>query len=186
MSPDLTTPFYLSYGALWLLIILHSLVLLGIVRIVYQLQQNDAATRGTNLSGKQAPAFSAEDITGVPIHSTDLTGPLKTLLFISTTCAGCLEVLEHDMDYLQHRSGGNVIVICRDTRASCVQLAEQYKLNIPVIADEDARLSRLYQISGVPTAVVISADDRILSYGQVQRESLAEMSNQVAQSNRKT
>jgi len=30
-----STPFYLSYAALWVLIILHSLVLLGVVRIVY-------------------------------------------------------------------------------------------------------------------------------------------------------
>jgi len=42
--PDLSILFYTSYAALWILVILQSLILLGMVRIVYQLQKNGLAS----------------------------------------------------------------------------------------------------------------------------------------------
>lgn len=48
---------------------------------------------------------------------------------------------------------------------------------MPVIADEDDHVSRLYGISIVPTAVLINANNRIKSYGQPEREELKKVLN---------
>ncbi len=172
-------PFYLSYTALWALVILHSLILLGVVRIVYQLQQTGTPTDRRSLrTGDEAPAFSATDLSGTSIRSTNLAGRPKVLLFVSPNCPGCVEMLEHDTEYLNHKAQGNMIIICQAGREDCIQLAKQYRLNMPIIADEDDQISRLYGISSVPMAVLINANNRIQSYGQPQREELGEVVEQ--------
>ena len=171
MSPDLSIQFYVSFAALWILVILHSLILVGVVRIVYQLQQSGVDTGSSDLSGKEAPAFTAVDLSGVTIHSTDFTGRLTALLFVSPNCRSCMTTLE-DMAYLNHKAQGNVIMICRAGQEDCAKLAELYNVTVPVVADEDDHISRLYAISSVPTAVLINANNRIKSYGQPDREEL--------------
>lgn len=159
-------PFYLSYTALWVLVILHSLVLLGMVRIVYQLQQNGAIGHNTNISaGQKAPTFSATDLMGTPVNSADFADRLTALLFVSPDCSSCNQVLQEDMAYLKHKAHGHVIVVCRAERQACLQLAEQYGLDVPIVADEEEHISHLYRISTVPTTVLIN-DNRIQSYGQ--------------------
>ncbi|HKY55673.1 MAG TPA: redoxin domain-containing protein [Anaerolineales bacterium] len=169
MLPDLSIIFYLSFAALWILVILHSLILLRVVRIVYQLQQT--ASSSGKLSGKEAPDFTSVDLSGVAISSTDFLGHLTLLLFVSPSCQSCMTTLE-DMEYLNYKAQGNVIVICRAGREDCARLAEQYKVTVPVVADEDDDISRLYAISSVPTAILINADRRIQSYGRPDREKL--------------
>lgn len=175
-------PFYLSYAALWVLVVLHSVVLLGVVRIVYQLQQPGAVPDDGRLrSGEEAPAFSGVDLAGAAINSTDFAGRQKLLLFISPDCPGCSQILERDADYLKHKAQRNLIVICRDTRERCDRLAEQYELDVPIIADEDQRITQLYGVSTFPTAVTINADDRVLSYGHPHPEELVQMLEKAAQ-----
>lgn len=179
---DMSIPFYLSHAALWILVILHSLILLGVVRIVYQLQQTGVAAGSRGLSsGKEAPQFSAVALSGEPISSTDFVGRLTALLFVSPSCPSCTAILEDDMGYLNHKAQGNMIVICRAGREDCARLAEQHRLSMPVVADEDDQISGLYRISTVPTAVLINSNNRIQSYGQPQREELEEMLEKAAE-----
>lgn len=172
-------PFYISYTALWLLVVLHSLILLGVVRMVYQLQQTGVRAGSSHERlepGQEAPEFSTVDLYGTPVSSNDFTGRLTALLFVSPDCPTCMTVLEKDMEYLNHKAQGNLVVICRAGREACARLVERYELKMPVVADEDDRISRLYRISSVPMAVLINAENRIQSYGQPQREKEEEMS----------
>jgi peroxiredoxin len=172
-------PFYLSYAALWILVILHSLILLGVVRLVYQLQQTGATTGfsqdGRVSAGQEAPEFSAVDLAGAPISSADFAGRLTALLFVSPDCPACTDILDDDMAYLNHKAHGHLIVICRAEHEDCARLAEQHGLDVPVVADEDDQVSRLYEVAAVPTAVLINAGNRIQSYGQPDRKTLDEM-----------
>ncbi len=171
---DSSFPFYFSYAALWILVIFQSLILLGLVRMVAQLQQTRATASLSE--GQEAPPFNAVSLSGASINSKDFVGRLTALLFISPNCQSCAETLNGDMDYLLYKSQGNVIVICRAGREDCARLAEPYKLNMPIVADEDDRISRLYAVSSVPMAVIINANNRIQSYGQPKRgEELEEM-----------
>lgn len=161
-----STPFYLSYAALWILVILHSLILLGVVRIIYQLQQNGVVDRNTSISiGQEAPVFSAKDLSGISIGNVDFAGRLTALLFVSPDCPACKEILEDDMAYLSRKAQGNLIVICQADHENCKRLIEQYELSLPVVADDDEQIGRLFNITSIPTTVLIN-DNRIQSYGQ--------------------
>ncbi len=173
----MSTPFYLSYAALWILVLLQSLILLGLVRLVAQLQQDGVAAGsrdGGMTPGQAAPAFSTVDLAGAPIASMSFTGRLTALLFVSPTCPACTTTL-HALHALRDKANGNVIVICRAERDECIRLAAAHQLTMPVVADDDDHISRLYGISSVPTAVLINAHHQIQSYGQPMREELAEV-----------
>ena len=173
---DLSVPFFVSYTVLWILVVLQGLILLGIVGIVYRFQQSSMSTDAARLmAGNDAPKFSAVDLFGLSISSADYTGRLTALLFVSPDCQACRETLENDLDYLMRKAQGNVILICRAERHDCSQLAEQYELKVPIVVDRNNQISRLYNITSVPTTVLIDANNRILSYGQPRREELEAM-----------
>lgn len=178
MLQDLTIFFYISYGALWILVILQSLILLGLVQVVHHLRKTGVTA--SSFEGKEAPEFSAKDLSGVAITSANFTGRLTGLLFISESCQACLETLQNDIEYLYSKAQGNVIVICQAGRKDCARLVEQYGLAVPVVADEDNHISQLYGISSVPTVVFVNADNRILSYGHPKREELVEVLERAA------
>jgi len=162
-----STPFYLSYAALWLLIIAHSLLLLGVVRLVYQLQQ-EGIHGPRPVPGREAPTFSSVDLAGVPIRSEDFAGRLRALLFISPSCPSCSTTVT-ELQALSYKAQGSVIVICRGGRDACQQLVASQDLNVPVVADEDQRISQLFDISAVPMAIIIDEQNLIQSYGQPKR-----------------
>jgi len=56
--------------------------------------------------------------------------------------------------------------MCRSTRDRCVQLAQTYGLEVPVVADEDFALSRLFHVAGAPTAVLLRADGTVDTHGR--------------------
>lgn len=159
--------FYLSYAALWILVIVQGLLLLGVVRMVYQRQQ-PTATNERLRSGQEAPRFSTVDVTGAPIGSATFAGRLTALLFVSTACPTCMTTLE-ELAMLRHKALGNVVVICQAGRDSCARLAARYGLDVPIVADGDGKIGQLFGISGVPTAVLIDEANRVLFYGQPQR-----------------
>jgi peroxiredoxin len=170
--------FSLSYGALWLLVAFQSLILLGLVRTVYQRDRDegrgdeDAAER---FRGQPAPAFSAVDLTGARVDSSDYEGRTRVLLFVGPNCASCAVALE-DMSVLDSKTNGNIVVVCRGGRDECAGLVETYGLTLPVVADEDFELSRLFAVASVPIAVLIDDDDHIRSYGRARRtEELQEL-----------
>lgn len=172
MLHDLTIFFYISYGALWILVILQSLILLGLVQVVHQLQKTGVTA--SSIEGKEAPEFKAKDLSGLAVTSANFTGHLTGLLFVSTNCQACLDTLQDDIEYLYNQTKGNVIVICRAERQDCAILVEQYGLTVPMVADENNHLSELYNISSVPTVVLINADSRIVTRGHPKRPELLE------------
>lgn len=158
-------PFWLSYGALWLLLLFMSLVVLGLVRTVYRLQRDGALGAGAEgtLRGKPIPEFAATDLSGGSVTSASLAGRLTALLFVGSDCASCAMTL-HDLDAL-HAKADNMVVICQGDGEACVELAETYRIVAPVVPDKDLALSELFPITTVPTAVIASKAGTIASIG---------------------
>lgn len=164
----MSTAFVLAFVALWGLVILNSLVLLGIVRIVHRLQQESIGT-AQGWIGRKAPPFQVEDLSGAPVGTNSFDGRVRALLFVSPSCRSCVASLE-ELDLLRRKAEGNVIVICQATHAECARLAATSQLDGHVVADEDKRIGKLFDVSALPTAVLISDDNRIQSYGEPLRE----------------
>lgn len=63
----MSLPLSLSFSVLWILVIIQGVILLGVVRIVYQRQQTGVATgpsggNGESRIGEEAPHFRAIDL----------------------------------------------------------------------------------------------------------------------------
>lgn len=178
----MSSSFYVSYAAVWVLVLLHSIILLGVVTIVYQLQRSGgmrrSATGGGNerlVPGQEAPSFNAVDISGAQVNSRDLAGRLRALLFVSPSCRSCSTTLA-EMRAISYKANERLVVICRAGREDCARLAEGHQLDVQMVADEDDRIGQLFGISSVPTAVLIDQSDRIQSYGHpLRREELEGM-----------
>jgi peroxiredoxin len=156
------TVFYVSYAGLWILVAFQTLVLLGLTRALHAARAAPAAAR-EGLRGQPVPSFSATTISGDRVDRDDLAG--AALLFVSPDCATCSVTL-HEVEALQAKVGGRVIVVCRSSVDRCSQLAQTYELSLPVLADDDLALSRLFDVAAAPTAVLIDEDLRVQSYGQ--------------------
>jgi methylamine dehydrogenase accessory protein MauD len=182
------TPFFLSYGALWVLVIGQSLILLGLVRAFYRLQRvapgdlSAQATMNGGLKGMKAPELYDADVFGEVVDGAKLSGRLRALVFVSPTCASCTVTLE-ELVALQTKAEGNVIVICRSTSDECRMLAEAYKRRVPVIVDEDFEIGKRFQVTKVPSAVLINQDDRIQAYGHPGRKEELEDTSSVTNEN---
>ncbi len=162
--------FLVSYGALWLLVCVDTLVLLGLVHAVHRLSivaQNGSASfvsadgRSTMI-GQQLPPFQVIDVHGLRIDSNRFRGRNTVLLFVSPSCPGCARALD-DLTLFERR--GEVIVLCRGDNGDCEQMVKKHSLRVPVALDADSRVSNLLHINALPTAVVVDKNGRIGSYG---------------------
>ena len=174
----MSIPFSLSYAALWILVILHSLLLLGVLRLVSRIQPTGALEESNEVglrSGQIAPRFSAVDLAGNTVGSANFAGHPTALLFVGPKCPSCTATL-YEMEALNRKVQGHVVLICSEKRDACAQLGVDHELDIPIVADEDARIYRLFGISSLPTAVILDEGGRVQSYGQPKRgEEIEEM-----------
>lgn len=167
-------PFVLSYVALWVLVILQTLILIGLTRALYELRQGYEAARPRSLQGHRVPDFSAIDLSGSSVSTASLAGEPAALLFVSPNCPSCMVSLA-ELRALANDSTRGLVIVCRGGEADCRQLAVEYQLTVPVVPDEDGELMRLFGVSGTPIAVRINADGVIESYGEpVRGEDLEE------------
>jgi peroxiredoxin len=172
----MTLIFYLSYAALWALVIFLSLVLLGVVRQMYDLKRDEPeADDGAHQRGRPMPEFAAVDLDGEPVDSSAFAGRLTGLLFVGSDCETCALTL-HDLEALEAKAENNLVVVCQGAREQCAELAEVYRIAAPVIADHDHEIADLFDVTSVPTAVIVDQYGQIARYGQpVGGEQLAEM-----------
>lgn len=162
-----------TYVALWLLVFGQGLVILGLVRTVYELRVKGGDSEGgERWRGHKLPDFVAADLSERRVSTADYSGRKLALLFVSPNCVSCTTTLEEAAG-LKFKADGNVVVVCRADRRSCASLVAEHgldQLGVPVIADEDLEISRLLDINAVPTAVLVNEEGRIASYGYPMRD----------------
>jgi len=179
-----STPFLASYVLLYLIVIFQGLLLLGAVRAIHELRQGhvapaepeEGAQEGERLLNQEAPRFEALDLAGNLVGTEQLRGRSSLVLFVSPNCSSCMLTLD-ELHAVQHKvDGGNVLVVCGARDADCRNLASDHNLTVPVVADEDASIGKLFDVTAFPTAVLLNAGTRVVSYGHPMRgEELREM-----------
>lgn len=177
----MTAVFWAAFAALWVIVIFQTLVLLGLTRTISAapVEAHAPDDAADTLQGQPAPSFTAIDVRGDHLSSADFVGRPVALLFVSPDCEHCSVTL-NELEALESKVGGAVVVMCRSERSRCAQLAETYGLRVPVVADEDFSLSRLFRVAGAPTAVLLSAEGVVESYGRPMGASDLEQSMQAA------
>ncbi len=160
--------FELSYAALWVLVLLQTVVLVGLAHSFFRLKSSGAFS-DERMRGRKARRFTATDLTGASISTASMDGDPYAVLFVSPSCASCNVTLD-ELGAVSSKADGNVIVVCRGDVADCRRLAESYGLAVPVIADPSFEISGLFEVNSVPTAVTVDAKGTITRYGHPQRD----------------
>jgi peroxiredoxin len=174
---DASLAFFISYVVLWILVVGESLVLLALIRALYANRPADqqAEPQSPAAVGAHSPTFQVVDANGITFDSRSLNGRSRAFLFVSTSCRSCIATLEELRALRTKVNGGAVVVVCRDRAGECGRVLPAYGLEARLLFDEDHAISDLFEITSVPTAVLIDADDRIQKYGYPMRDDIEQL-----------
>src|SRR3712207_3878464 len=127
-----TVTFSISYAALWAIVVFQALVMLGLVRTVYELKSRpvvDDHESEEDLEGAPAPTFRSTDVFGEEIDSADLGDRPAAILFVSADCPTCAATF-NQLEGLKMKTDGRIIVVCRSDTDACRRIAEVYGLSV--------------------------------------------------------
>lgn len=139
----------------------------------------------SSLQGRPAPEFSLavlaaspsdEAASPPPVNLADHRGKLVFLSFWASWCRPCdYELPLLNQFYLAHRERGvEVLAISTDdTRDAALAYAQSRHFALPMFWDEGGRVAELYQVSSLPTLVVIDPQGRIRHYERGLRTDLS-------------
>lgn len=162
-----------TYLALWLIVIVQTLVLFELMRQIGILRRHLPPEPGALLTdeglarGAVAPPFTAIDLrTGEDFSAGDLRGRSALLVFLSPSCAGCHLLAPKLRDFANgHKRDVAVVVVCPDSEAECRRYANEHRLSMPVLLDEGKQISLAYGVRRTPSATLIDASGRIRIHG---------------------
>jgi len=176
----------ISYVALWILVVLLTVIVLGLVRqlgVIYVRlgpEENLLSTREGLDTGTMAPDFRTADVMhDREIKLADLKGRSSIFVFISPDCQPCRELMPHLASFHKSRNGKvNLVLFSQSDRQASLELAKVHKLSIPVISDPEGGFLKIYQVRATPFAYRLDADSVVQRRGIVNNlEALEELLN---------
>jgi hypothetical protein len=156
-----------SYLALWFLLILESLALIGVVRQLAHLHSywvaHDPAW-GLPL-GALAPELPGRDIEGEPVPRPAERGDKTLIYFLSPGCPSCRQVLEQMRALGQLEGVSTLLVVAASELKTKLFVAPFCVDGIPpgvtVLADPRSQLGHRYKIGMSPYGIVVGPDGRL-------------------------
>jgi peroxiredoxin len=111
-----------------------------------------------------APDFTLRSIDGQNLRLREQRGKVVMVNFWATWCGPCRVEMPHlNRLYEKYRSAGFMLfgVNVDDDVRNAVALARKMELKFPVLADSDKRVSKQYDLSAMPSTVLIDRDGRV-------------------------
>jgi peroxiredoxin len=164
---DASAVFYASYAVLWAVVFLQALVLVGLIRHVFQANE---PTR-TQQERRLAPPIQGVDTRGGPVDSQNYIGLSWAVLFVSPSCTSCYTTVA-ELKALSRKAEGRLLMVCRGSAEDCSRFVEQETIDFKTVADVDDRISRAYAVTAVPIAALVDPDGYIQTYGYPERDEL--------------
>jgi peroxiredoxin len=127
--------------------------------------------------GQSAPDFALRSVDGQNLRLREQRGHVVMLNFWATWCAPCREEMPqlsrlHD----KYRSAGLVLLgvnVDDDTR-NAAGVATKLGVKFPVLLDADKQVSKLYELSAMPSTVLIDRDGKLRYMHKGYREGYAQ------------
>jgi peroxiredoxin len=111
-----------------------------------------------------APDFTLRGADGRNLRLQELHGQVVLVNFWATWCGPCREEMPRlQAVYDKYRASGFVLLginIDDDPRAA-LGVAQKLKVSFPVLLDTDKKVSKLYDLSTMPSTVLIDRDGRV-------------------------
>lgn len=142
-----------------------ALVVIGLLLIVPACVTSDSESLSVNATpttgveeGSLAPDLSLQDVRGGDVTLSDLRGQVVMLNFWAVWCGFCrIEMPEIQAAHEAYQNQGfTVLGIDVQEEAEVVRrFGEEMGLTFPLLLDVDARVTRTYEIRGLPTSLFI-------------------------------
>jgi cytochrome oxidase Cu insertion factor (SCO1/SenC/PrrC family) len=122
-----TTPWIITFVALWAIVILLALIVLGTLRRVIPLlesaEESLAAGRaslgpGGLPVGARVPPFTAHSIGGSPFTELDLRDTTTVALFIGTSCPACEQLVDDLENDLAPELNARLVVVSESAESA--------------------------------------------------------------------
>ena len=123
-----------------------------------------AANAATPAISSRAPDFTLHTTDSRNVRLEELRGQVVLVNFWATWCGPCREEMPRlNAMYEKYRKSGVVLLGVNIDDDPNTALATAKKLNVafPVLLDTDKRVSKLYDLSTMPSTVVIDRDGKV-------------------------
>jgi peroxiredoxin len=111
-----------------------------------------------------APDFTLHAMTGSNLQLKDQRGRVVMVNFWATWCGPCREEMPQlNRLYEKYRTSGFVLlgVNVDDDTSKAAEVAKKLGLTFPVLLDTDKKVSKLYDLSTMPSTVIIDRDGKV-------------------------
>lgn len=127
--------------------------------------------------GKEAPDFKLKTIEGKEVSLKDYRGKVVLINFWATWCPPCREEMPlFEKVYKKYKDKGfEILAISTDSSVDQVKkFLKEYRVSFPVLFD-DANVSGLYGIQGLPTSFLINREGEVVKvrlgkYKEIERD----------------
>lgn len=154
----------ISSVALWIVVLINSALLVGVIRLVSERRQQDNSGTQQLPTDAKVPEFSVMTESGETITNRSLAGKTSALPFVSPDCPTCMTSVA-ELQVLDSKVERQLVVVCRSSQGKCRTIADQPRGKFPVVFDTDERMSQQFGITSNPTAVMMSDAGTVLRYG---------------------
>ncbi|MBO2521817.1 MAG: hypothetical protein CW345_08450 [Firmicutes bacterium] len=110
--------------------------------------------------GAPAPDFTLETLDGGKLSLSDLRGKAVLINFWTTWCPECKDELPA-LEAFQRRWGHRIALLgvnMRETEGLVRPFVQRYGVTYPILLDRFERVSKVYQVTGVPETWLVDAD----------------------------
>jgi thiol-disulfide isomerase/thioredoxin len=164
----MSTLFYFSYVALWVLLLTVGVLVLLLYRHfgVMSLGTLEGVQRDGLPIGSIAPAISGVTAAGQDTRWQPKQGQPQLLLFAAPDCEPCAAVLPH-VERLTHAVNGGlgIAAVVPGPKDEVIRFVERYRPSFPCLAEDGSGAFTRYKVRVTPFGFILGADGRVLAKG---------------------
>jgi hypothetical protein len=164
--------FWISYAAVWVLLLAVSGGLLVLFRFsmrAYRMQTqsegaDDRVKNGPELNAS-APALELQDMAGDVVSLGRPRSAAQLILFAKSTCARCRTAIELLRPFTSEHPGLETIVVCGGSREVIADCASMVGSPLKAVADIEGKGAAAWGVSRMPFGVVLDSSGVVRSRG---------------------
>ena len=164
----MSTLFYVSYVALWLLLLTMGVLVLLLYRHfgVMSLGTLEGVQRDGLPIGSVVPPISGVTAAGQDTRWESRRGQPQLLLFAAPDCEPCATVLPHVERLAQAVNGSlGIAAVVPGPRDEVARFVERYRPSFACLAEDGSGAFTRYRVRVTPFGIIVGSDGRVLAKG---------------------